>query len=86
MQTPYGPAIAMTTWNATFEGYLTEQLQSSLGCTFKLIPLPTPDAAYSQVANNLTDFLLINSGLTHCVQVGTANEVLEPGLCYYQQC
>lgn len=72
MQTPYGAAYAMSTWNATFERYLTEQLQSSLGCTFKLVPLPTPDAAYLQMANNLTDFLLVNSGLMHCVQVSTA--------------
>ena len=62
----------MSTWNATFEHYLTEQLQASLGCTFKLVPLPTPDAAYLQMANNLTDFLLVNSGLMHCVQVSTA--------------
>lgn len=61
----------MRTWNVTFEQYLTEQLQSALGCTFKVIPLPTPDAAYTLVANNQTDFLLVNSGLTHCVQVGT---------------
>ena len=78
VQTPYGSANAMTTWNATFEHFLTEQLQSSLGCTFKLTPLPTPDAAYSRVANNLTDFILLNSGLTRCVQVNTVRRPRVP--------
>ena len=59
----------METWNATFGEYLTEQLQPTLGCTVKMVPLPSSDAAYTVVANNQTDFLLVNSGLMHCVQV-----------------
>lgn len=59
----------MKKWNATFGVYLSEQLQPTLGCTVVLKPLTTPDAAYTVVANNSTDFLLVNSGLMHCVQV-----------------
>ncbi|KAL3158748.1 hypothetical protein ABBQ32_011476 [Trebouxia sp. C0010 RCD-2024] len=59
----------MKKWNATFGVYLSEQLQPTLGCTVVLKPLTTPDAAYTVVANNGTDFLLVNAGLMHCVQL-----------------
>lgn len=72
MQTPQGADNAMKRWNSTFGVYLTEQLQPTLGCSFVVKPLPNPDAAYTVVANNGTDFLLVNTGLMHCVQVSDA--------------
>ena len=69
----------MQTWNATFGEYLTEQLQPTLGCSARVVPLPTSDAAYNVVANNHTDFLLVNSGLMHCVQVSA----MRPQACRF---
>ncbi len=60
----------MDVWNATFAQYLTEQLQGVLNCSFELVTLPNPDAAYGAVENNQTDFLLVSSGLMQCIQVG----------------
>lgn len=68
-QAPYGVAIATSVWNATLAQYLNEQLGDQLGCTFVFVPLPGVDDAYTVVQNNQTDFLLSNSGLTHCLQV-----------------
>ncbi len=70
VQSPYGYAITLEVWNATFAQYLTEQLQGVLNCSFKLVILPTPDAAYGAVQNNQTDFLLVSAGLMQCIQVG----------------
>ena len=50
--------------------YLTEQLGETLGCRFQLAILASPDAAYSAIANNQSDFLLVSSGLMHCIQAG----------------
>jgi len=70
VQSPYGYAITMEVWNATFAQYLTEQLQGVLDCSFELAVLPTPDAAYGAVENNQTDFLFVSAGLMQCIQVG----------------
>lgn len=70
VQSPYGYAITMEVWNATFAEYLTEQLQGVLNCSFKLVILPNPDAAYGVVENNQTDFLFVSAGLMQCIQVG----------------
>ena len=68
-QAPYGVAVANSVWSATFAQYLNEQLGVTLGCTFVFNPLPAVDDAYTVLAQNQTDFLLVGSGLMHCLQV-----------------
>ena len=70
VQAPYGVAVTTKVWNETMATYLTEQVGSKIGCRFQLAILASPDAAYSAIANNQTDFLLVSSGLMHCIQAG----------------
>ena len=70
IQTPYGIQQTLDLWNATFVDYLTDQLSSTLGCSFELKPLVSVDNAYDVVRDNMTEFLFISPGQMHCIEVG----------------
>ena len=65
----FGAQQAYTSWNATFQDYLTDELYPQLNCSFVLVPLTTEDAVYKAVENASIDLLYTNGGLHVCLEV-----------------
>ena len=64
-----GVQAAYTSWNATFDTYLTNELYSELNCTFRLVPLVNDTTVYTAVSNGTIDLLYTNSGMHVCLEV-----------------
>ena len=65
----YGAEAAYSTWTATFEQYLTDELYPEFNCTFTIVPLLNETAVYNAVGNATIDLIFANSGMHVCLEV-----------------
>lgn len=65
----YGAEAAYSTWNATFEQYLSAALYPDFNCTFTIVPLLNETAVYDAVGNATIDLIYANSGMHVCLEV-----------------